>query len=59
MLSFSERLKAFRHGASVGRAGQFKRDQAFRVAVMLGYQESGLAAFIQGFRRVMRRREAQ
>lgn len=55
MLSFSERLKAFRHGASVGRAGQFKRDQAFRVAVMMGYQESGLAAFIQGFRRVMRR----
>lgn len=34
-LSFSGRLKAFRHGTSVGRAGQFKRDQLHLTAAMI------------------------
>lgn len=42
---------ALRHGGEVASGGHFKRDQAFRVAIQLGYEGALLDAFIRGFGR--------
>lgn len=51
-VTFSAVRAAMRRGVQIARCGRFKRDQAFRVGTMLGYQGSQLDAFIRGFRRL-------
>lgn len=50
-MSFIQNRIIARRGRDVAATGKWKRDQAFRIGIMLGDTDDQLKAFIIGFRR--------